>query len=329
MEYAIVIGIDHYDQRPLAGAVADADAFAKFLTEKKLVSDSANVKLLTSTATNLITLAHEVDLSFEIIVKDARRRKTEKNRLYFYFSGHGIGNTFLNTALCMRLWSSTYINNCISSYDYLTGFINKGAFDEILIFLDCCREHDTTIKGSSPIGDWQNRVGDRIPKLIVCNSTIYGKLSYEITIDSNQKRGAFTSFLIDSLNGDADLKGSGKITALDLKKHIDDNFLSYAQKFNKIQSGTVFTDTGGDSIIICEVQKLKTEFNYEITFKRNSNVSLLTHQFEEIYRADVTEGEKWKRKLDRGTYLLKDNNSNEPSKAIFNYSENTMSHDEF
>ncbi|MCL6460451.1 MAG: caspase family protein [Flavobacterium micromati] len=329
MEYAIVIGIDHYDQRPLAGAVADADAFAKFLTNKKLVSNAANMKLLTSADTNSVVLGPEIDKAFEEIVKDARSRRTETNRLYFYFSGHGIGNTFNNTALCMRYWSSTYINHCISSLDYTTGFINKGAFDEVLIFLDCCREHDTTIKGSSPIGDWQNKVGDRIPKLIICNSTIYGKLSYEITIDSNQKRGAFTSFLIDSLKGDADLTGSGKVTALDLKKHIDNNFLSYAQKFNKTQNGEIFTNTDLDSIIICKVQELKTDFNYEITFKRNSNVSLLTHQFELIYMADVTEGEQWKKLLKKGTYLLKDNNSIEPLKAIFNYSENTISHDEF
>ncbi|SHK64437.1 caspase family protein [Epilithonimonas mollis] len=330
MEYAIVIGIDHYDQRPLKGAVADAEAFAKFLTDKKLISDSnQNLKLFKSDVANTVVLGPEIDKAIEDIVKDAKKRKNENNRLYFYFSGHGIGNTFINTALCMRYWSSVYINHCISSLKYTTGIINKGAFDEVLIFLDCCREHDTTIEGLPPIGDWQNKVGDRNPKLFVCNSTIYGKLSYEIDIDSNKKRGAFTSFLIDSLNGDADINGNGKVTALDLKKHIDDNFLSYAQRFNKIQQGTVFTDTGGDSIIICEVEQLTAEYNYEIIFKRNSNVSLLTHQFAELYRANVKVGDKWHKKLGRGTFLLKDNNNNEPPKAIFNYSENTMSYDEF
>ncbi|MFH1119494.1 MAG: caspase family protein [Bacteroidota bacterium] len=328
MEYAIVIGIDHYDQRPLAGAVADAVAFAKFLTDKKLISNASNLKLFKSDTANTVVLGPEIDKAIEEIVKDARSRKKESNRLYFYFSGHGIGNTFINTALCMRYWSSVYINHCISSLKYTTGMINKGAFDEILIFLDCCREHDTTIEGLPPIGDWQNKVGDRNPKLFVCNSTIYGKLSYEITIDSNQKRGAFTSFLIDGLNGDADLSGNGIVTALDLKKHIDDNFLSYAQRFNKIQQGTVFTDTGGDSIVICEVQKLVSDFNFEITFKRNSNVTLRGRDTKIIKTGEVKIDEKWNCKLEQGFNVIIDNISGE-QKLIANYSDNTMSYDEF
>jgi hypothetical protein len=329
MEYAIVIGIDHYDKKPLSGAVSDATAFAKFLADKKLVKDDPFfLRLLKSEIQNNIVYGPEIDTALEEITKDARSRRTEKNRLYFYFSGHGIGNTFFNTALCLRLWPGL-INHCISGQDYTTGMMNKGAFDEILIFLDCCRENDTTIKGNSPLGDWQNKVGEKVPKLMICNSTIYGKLSYEIDIDSNQKRGAFTSFLIDSLNGDADTERTGKISVVDLKKHIKDNFPGYAKKYNKIQEGTVIADTEGDTIVICEVAELDTDYNYEITFNRASNVSLLTHLFEPIYTADVKVGEKWKRKLERGTYILKDNNSNEPPKAIFNFSEKTMSYDEF
>lgn len=328
MEYAIVIGIDHYDQRPLLGAVADADAFAKFLIDQKLIRNASNLKLLKSDTSNSVALGPEIDKAIEEIVKDARTRRTETNRLYFYFSGHGIGNTFINTALCLRYWNSIFINHCISSLDYVTGMVNKGAFDEILIFLDCCREHDTTIKGGSPIWDWQNRVGNRKSKLFVCNSTIYGKLSYEITIDSNQKRGAFTSFLIDSLKGDADLSGNGKVTALDLKKHIDDNFLSYAQRFNKIQEGVVSFFDGGDSIVICEVPKLVSNINYQITFKRNANVTLRGRDTKIIRTGDVIIGEKWNCKLEQGFSIVVDNNTGE-QKLIANYSENTMTYDEF
>lgn len=95
MEYAIVIGIDHYDQRPLLGAVADADAFAKFLIDQKLIRNASNLKLLKSDTSNSVALGPEIDKAIEEIVKDARTRRTETNRFYFYFSGHGIGNTFL------------------------------------------------------------------------------------------------------------------------------------------------------------------------------------------------------------------------------------------
>lgn len=138
MEYAIVIGIDHYAERPLAGAVADADAFAKMLTDKNLISNPSNLKLFKSDISNNKVINYEIDLALDEIVTDAKDRKNENHRLYFYFSGHGIGNTFNNTALCMRLWSSRFINNCISSNNYTAAMVNTGVFDEILVFFDCC-----------------------------------------------------------------------------------------------------------------------------------------------------------------------------------------------
>ena len=42
MNYAVVIGIDHYDKKPLSAAVSDAKGFAKYLFSKKLVSGSAD-----------------------------------------------------------------------------------------------------------------------------------------------------------------------------------------------------------------------------------------------------------------------------------------------
>lgn len=328
MEYAIVIGIDHYDERPLAGAVGDADAFAGFLTDKKLINKDSNLKLLKSEINNSVAQGAEIDRAIEEIVKDARTHKTENNRLYFYFSGHGIANTYFNTALCLRYWSSTYINHCISFQDYLTGIINKGIFDEILVFLDCCREHDALVKGSSPIGDWQSKVGQRIPKIFVCNSAAYGKLSYETPIDSNQKRGAFTSFLIESLKGDADLSNTGQITVSDLKNHIDKNFETYATQNGKYQKAQADPSNGGETIVICQTEKLTTKHNCEITFKRTSNVTLKGRDAKDIKTDEVKDGDIWKVQLEQGFSVLVDNSANE-KKIIENYSENTMSYVEF
>lgn len=327
MEYAIIVGIDHYDKRALSGAVADAEAFAKFLTDMHLVSNPDNIKLLKSDASNQIVIGYEIDNAIEAITENAKTYRNETNRIYFYFSGHGIGNTFNNTALCMRFWPKM-INHCISSLDYLTGLINKGIFDEVLLFLDCCRENDTMIKGLPPIGDWQNKVGERVPKVLVCNSTIYGKLSYEVSIDSNQKRGAFTSFLIESLKGDADINNSGRITALDLKQHIENNFPTYALKYNKIQNGSASTDNGGDNIVICEVKKLEEAYNFEITFNRNSNVTLYNKNADKLRTDNVVTGDKWHYKLEKGNYVLLDNISGE-QKTIINFSENTVGYEQF
>lgn len=349
MNYAIVIGIDHYEKKPLSGAVADAKAFANWLETKGGVLPD-NLKLFVSDSADLLVSGPEIDMAINKM-NTVARKNNETNRLYFYFSGHGIGVTFENTALCLRLWPAL-INHCISGMDYRTWFTNGGAFDEILIFFDCCREHDTLIKGNSPTGPWNLPVGGRNPKVLICNSTAYGKLSYEVTIDtvmdnpsaggaatdeqpkeseSDKKRGAFTTFLIDSLNGDADSDATGQITAMNLMNHIRNNFKSHAEKFKKIQDASADSLNNGDQILICNVPVKLPKYNCEITFERNSNVTLYGPNFESVWQGDVTIGQVLQlKRLAKGFHQLKDNtNTAAPPKTFINYSPKTISYERF
>jgi|JFJP01.1.fsa_nt_gi hypothetical protein len=351
MNYAVVIGIDHYEKKPLSAAVSDAKGFAKYLFSKNLVSGSTdtinkfkydhadinidkaiednsgadNLKLLLSDTNNSIADSRDIDRAIDDVIQDAKKHREEKNRLYFYFAGHGIGVTYDKTALCLRYWPN-WLNHCISSLDYKSWFINKGVFDEILIFLDCCREYDQNINAYSPAPDWETPIGQKSPKILICNATMYGKLSYEV--GSDKKRGAFTSFLIQSLNGDADQNNTGQITAFDLRNHIDKNFESYAVQNGKYQKAQVDPSNGGDTIVVCVVEKLTTNHNFEITFKRNSNVTLKGRDTKPIKTCDVKDGEVWTCQLEQGFSVLVDNVTNE-IKLIENYSENTMSYVEF
>lgn len=329
MEYALVIGIDHYTNKPLEGAVADAESFATWLLENELISDPKNnLQLLNSTTTNSRVLQDEIDLILHNFIQDAQEKHEENNRIYFYFSGHGIGNTFHNTALCLRRWP-TLINHCISSLHYKDALINSGAFSEILIFLDCCREHDTTIKGSTPLLDYDLVIDNKIPKILVCNSTIYGKYSYEVSNASNKKRGAFTSFLIESLKGDADIDNVGMITAANLKKHVENNFIGYAQKLGKIQQADLSVEGDISDLVICKVSNHVQKYNCEILFQRNSNITLIGKDTKPLKTADVLVGDKWQLTLETGIYVLQDNYNPNDQKVLINYSPNTISHETF
>lgn len=328
MDYAIVIGIDHYEKRPLTGAVADAKSFAQWLTDNKLIQQpDDNLKLIISDKDNRITSGLEVDEAVADICKLARNNADPKNRLYFYFSGHGIGQTYDNTALCMRQWPKL-LNYCLSGYMYKQGIINSGAFDEILIFLDCCREIDILVESRQPGFDWKTMIPGRTPRIMICNSTAYGKLSYEVNIEPDQKRGAFTSFLIEALNGDADANNTGVITGQSLREHVANNFKTYAQRFNKIQDAKVDFQDMGDSIVICQTQKAAPSHNFIITFNRTSNVTLYAPTTEELKTADVNLGTTWEINLEKGNYLLKDNNTGE-LKYFQNFNTNTVSHEQF
>lgn len=337
MDYAVVIGIDHYSKRPLEGAVNDALEFKKWLRAKNKLEE-AQIELLVSEEANTIVSGYEIDLAFDRICQMARQNEGP-HRLYFYFSGHGLGMTYDNTGLCLRFWPGMF-NHCISGLDYKTGFINKGIFSEILIFLDCCREHDTLIKANSPIGPWNMKVGNLTPAILICNSTAYGKLSYEYTEENgqsvttmdvpyNQKRGAFTSFLINALNGDAD-PGNGIITALDLKTHIEKNFETFAESKLKKQKAVADTQNGGDAIVVTRINPEVPIRNCEITFLRDTHVTLLGPTLEVIWSGDVQKDQTLTYKLRKGIHVIKDDNHPEiKDKMIINYSEKTVIYEQF
>lgn len=328
MNYAVVIGIDHYKTRPLSGAVNDALAFGEWLREKAMVTVAENLKILTSSEGNDIAMGHEVDLAIDSVIQDATKNYKEKNRLYFYFSGHGLGITYDNTAFCLREWPG-WFHHCLSGADYKAWFTNKAVFDEILIFLDCCRENDVFAQPKSPAPDWRNPTGTKTPNLLICNSTIYKKLSYEIE-GPDAKRGAFTSFLIEALNGDADPNGTGTITTLDLKNHVDANFESYALKNQKVQKGDVFMQgPSANSMVICTLTKSDIKYDCIITFNRSSDVSLLGPDLGMLKESvPVTLGQQWKLLLGKGLFMLRDEITKE-TKQIVNFSDSNMSYEHF
>ncbi len=336
MNYALVVGINHYNKRPLKGAVNDATAFANWLKESKQVEEK-NLKLLVSTEANEIALDHHIDKAFLEILKDANVHAEEKNRLFFYFSGHGIGVSYSNTGLCLRMWDNELPNYNISSNAYSDLLVNKAVFDEIIIFLDCCRDYDFLIDPRKPALD-TGFVGTRQTSYLICYSTVYGKVSHEIkkdpeNDDPENRRGAFTSFLLEGLKGDADVDGDGAVSGDDLLKHINSNFKTYALKYNKTQDADGFASSNGININICPVSRTGFDYNYIITFKRNSNISLYDGSFNPILingaaTADVAMDEELKIQLPKGLIKIKDNNSRE-EKYITNFNLNTLTNEQF
>ncbi|TEB41313.1 hypothetical protein D0809_26155, partial [Flavobacterium circumlabens] len=66
MNYAIVIGIDHYEKKPLSGAVADAKAFADWLETKGGVQKE-NLKLFVSNSEDMLVSGPEIDIAIDTI----------------------------------------------------------------------------------------------------------------------------------------------------------------------------------------------------------------------------------------------------------------------
>ena len=337
MNYAMVIGINEYETRPLRGAVQDAKRFAQWLRDTNQVNDS-ELELLVSDTGNRIATHDDVDAAFLKILKSASTNRNEKNRFYFYFSGHGVGVSYLNTGLCLRMWKDDMPSYNISSSAYQDFLVNQAVFDEIIVFLDCCRDYDFLVDPRKPSLN-VTYSGARRTDVLICYSTLYGKVSHEIMKESSteapddhdSKRGAFTSFLIEGLQGDADTDGDGIVSGDDLLTHIEQNFRSYALKFRKQQDADGTVSAGGRNIQVCKVSKTNLGYNYIIKFTRDSNITLFDGSNDPIQDAislDVVAGQELKIQLPKGLIKVVDNNTGQ-EKYFTNFNLNTLANEQF
>jgi hypothetical protein len=340
--YAIVVGIDKYKEKPLGGAVTDAEDFARWLVRSEQIPNISNdpdeplgdpefLKLLTCQRYQDQVPPTDIEINnavWEIFDRVDKKNGGRAKRLYFYFSGHGLGLTYLNTALCMRPWNSFFNGHCISTIKYLEGLAQLNNFDELLFFFDCCRDVDVITEAAGP--RWKLPGGEMTTKYMLCFSTQFGNRSQEVN-DVDRRRGAFTKFLIKALDGDA--SKNGEVRVFDLRTHLNKHLKSYTATLRYVQKADVHCNLD-DDIVITKVKAAPQEFNVEIEFKRSSNnIELQKGDFTPVRSGSVKEGDKWQVKLPVGINLLIDYDKEEGSegrlKYFQNHSENAISHEEF
>jgi hypothetical protein len=215
-DFGVVIGIQYYKESmdPLNGPHDDVDRFVKWLIHPAggFVPEK-NLGIFISTPTYTPT-QDDIDTWFEQLLGQLQQNGAIARRLYFYFSGHGIGVTALNSAMLLPKWSNLLRNYALSSEKYLLELVNKGLFQEIFFFMDCCRNRIPGVLGQPPM--WASPA----PSANACEymmyyATEFANAAFEAqlgspntTLDNLLPRGLFTKVLLDGLNGAAaDRKG--------------------------------------------------------------------------------------------------------------------------
>lgn len=201
--FAVVVGIDHYpDFQNLNGAKRDAQAFAQWLENTDggcLPTD--NIKLVLSEKTPLQPIQDHVDDALADIIQ-CLNGQTGK-RLYIYFSGHGLARSHNETDLCLAKWSRLKRGCALDSNDYLNLLVESGWFEEVLIFLDCCRIRQIrsrALPSTLDITRPANRAAQT--KYMLANATEYMAAAFEGGVDDNDTiRGFFTTALLEGLQG--------------------------------------------------------------------------------------------------------------------------------
>ncbi len=236
--YALIVGISDYNDEKITDlefAHRDANAFSEYLQSKAGGTvPSENIILLTNaTATN--------GAIYDAFFKLSKKVK-KKDRVFFYFSGHGdVENDTIYNLGFLLAWDTPYNcyrNNAVALEDINREAarlsVNRGA--EVVYILDACRS-------GALAGDANN--GRKL-----ANDQMQKRFAKEVRImscESNQKslehpdigggRGIFSYFLIRGLIGKAERAGREdyQISLKEIRNYLEDKVAEEAKEYNRFQ----------------------------------------------------------------------------------------------
>jgi hypothetical protein len=224
---AIVIGADEYgsDEFRLFGAVRDATAFCSWVLDPNGGNvPRENVRLLLArrgddkppddprlredapaTKDNIVTAINDLVTASELPDAEA------SERLYMYFSGHGINARVANrdeSALVTPGFDDLHPDHSLAVRS-LTEFFETTRFADQFFFLDACRNVPWT-KREYEIGRWpiprRRNPGASPVQQFILYATSPGLTTGELDSWPGEGVGAFTEQLISALEGDRDAK---------------------------------------------------------------------------------------------------------------------------
>ena len=314
-DFAVVIGIRHYKGlKPLEGAEGDADRFEKWLLEEAGGNmPPENCKRVVCSENPLRPLQDDVDERFGEIF-ETLGAAGKARRLYFYFSGHGLGLRPEETALVLPKWTTTFRAFALSASKYLSTLVEKGSFNEIFFFLDCCRNRIPGTGGAQPYF--------AAPKpdsaAAKCNAYLWYATEYESPAfeaelkeqngDDLNTRGLFTEALLTGLRGAAkDPNQGGVITTKSLMNYLTSYLPELAQQKKLAQYPRFGGENSGEVVITGTPpsQKIKVKICFK-TAGRGVKLEDPTLQLIKEGNSNVD----WELELLPGNYAISDSNNN-------------------
>jgi hypothetical protein len=201
-DFALTVGVDHYPQfECLQGAVADAVAFHRWVCDPDGGAvDPARARLIASTFEPATPVQDQIDDELVQLMKDADASGGGR-RLYFYFSGHGATSpdeSGDDVALLLARWSRNLKRIALSSRGYSSALSGVGLFEELVIFLDCCRTATVRAVGRPPAITYE-MASERCPtRLFIAHAAHAGRAAFERR-QGERWQGVFTRCLLTIL----------------------------------------------------------------------------------------------------------------------------------
>jgi len=245
-DWAIVVGVRRYPgikDGDLDGAENDASNFRDWLVDPTGGDvPPAQVRLILSSdfpdatdAASAVPTNAEVEKAFDWIDDIAELNREQGigrkvgRRLYLYFSGHGYAPSKNEAALLMANATPRRPGNHIAGRVWAEWLYESGYFEEIALFMDCCRDSNTEV-AMRPVhlGKVSDNKGIQDRKRFYAFGTQWARKAWErLNPVDNKVHGVFTTALLSGLRGEAADVSTGFITANSLRSYLYQNMRNF------------------------------------------------------------------------------------------------------
>lgn len=234
-DWALAVGVQDYPEfntapaEQLKGPVNDAQVFFDWVTAPKPLGGGvpkANARLVVQPCSSAgpaktpCPTLHHIEDALEQYwnvakINDARKLgQRVGRRLYLYFAGHGIEPLLVGPALLTADAAHGALVRHVLGKSYAEWFFKAAYFDEVLLFMDCCRDNRWTTPACRLL--WDPKFGNSAKcKFFHAFGTRWDRTSRERAFNGTI-RGIFTTALMEGLNGAASDPISNQITAASL-----------------------------------------------------------------------------------------------------------------
>jgi hypothetical protein len=231
-------------------------------------------------------------------------------RLFIYLAGHGFAPAFEEACLLMANATRLRVGHNIPGIPYANWFFRSGYFEEVALFMDCCREsYPKTWLNLPPYID----VTD--PGAILHGKRFYGfrtkwsRISYERPMSDGKVHGVFTTALLAGLKGAA-ADNTGQITAGSLGDYLYNNMKNFLAPEDLVnpdipkEPDLDYDKNPAGNIVFATVSVNR----YTVTFHLpvgavGKKIEVLGDKFVKIAETVATSA-TWQQQLVRGMYLF-------------------------
>jgi hypothetical protein len=327
-DWGIVVGVQVYpDLGDLCGPLNDAQAFTAWLTsptgggvpqEHTTEILSPNYQQRPKTATDAQPTVEAVEDALNRLDDLAQQNSQNGQglhvgrRLYLYLAGHGFAPKLDEAALLMANATRIRLGYHFPGKLWADWFYRSGYFDEVLLFMDCCREdYPSAPLNFVPYRDVNDPDAVDRARHFYGFATKWSRNAREHAMQDGVVHGVFTAALLAGLNGGA-AQPDGSITATSLSSFLYNNtklFLSQADLTDAdkatIQEPVCDFDTAtAESFVIATAAVSK--YPVTIHFPQaavGKKASILGDKFAVVQATDAAPAD-WQVTLLRGLYLV-------------------------